>query len=85
MLARLGKILYWIGCIVAVLIATIVTAFLVVSEPGPDNWSMATSDLGLALAIWLTGLALRVLSNLSAGRGSVSRGRPRIDCVCLRR
>jgi hypothetical protein len=61
MLARLGEIFYWIGCIVAVLIATIVAAFLVLSDPQPGNWSMATSDLGFALAAWLIGLALRYL------------------------
>jgi hypothetical protein len=60
MLARLGTILYWLGCLVALLIMTIVAAFLVLPDPRPDNWSMATSDLGLALAVWLTGLALRV-------------------------
>ena len=60
-MAKLGDVLYWTGCVVAAVIAVFVVAFLVLSEPGPDSWKMATSDLGVGLAIWLTGLLLRYL------------------------
>jgi hypothetical protein len=58
MAARLGIVLYWIGCIGAALIAIFVVASLVL-DPRPDNWSMATSDLGRGALLWIIGLALR--------------------------
>jgi hypothetical protein len=60
-IGKLGTVLYWACCIIAAVIATIVIAFLVLSDPRPDNWSMAASDLAVAFAVWLTGLVLRYL------------------------
>ena len=51
---------YWTGCVVAALIAIFVAAFLVL-DPQPNGWSMARFDLGVALGVWLVGLALRYL------------------------
>jgi hypothetical protein len=60
MLPKLGRFLYWTGCVVAGLIVIFVAAFLVL-DPQPNGWSMARFDLGVALGVWLLGLVLRYL------------------------
>jgi len=59
-LAKLGNALYWLGCIGAAAMAIFVGAFVVL-DPRPDSWSMASSDLGWAIAIWITGFVLKTL------------------------
>jgi hypothetical protein len=36
---ELGDIFYWIGCVIAALIAVLVAVFLELRESGPDSWT----------------------------------------------
>lgn len=68
MVARLGNVLYWLGCLVAVPFvlwaggnaAVLAGAFGGSTMPGENAWHIAVS-LGAAIGAWLTGRALRYI------------------------
>jgi hypothetical protein len=60
MLARLGNVIYWVGCIVAALILAIDTYFWVVEGFGRNNGFWVSLKLQIvAVIVWLVGRAYR--------------------------
>jgi hypothetical protein len=60
MLARLGDILYWLGCVIAALILAIDTYLWVLEGLARSNGVLASIKLQVvAVIIWLVGRAYR--------------------------
>lgn len=62
MLERLGNVLYWLGCTVAMLIALFaVGMYMAEAHSRADGLFVTGFILAFALAAWLTGRALRYI------------------------
>jgi 4-hydroxybenzoate polyprenyltransferase len=58
MAARLGKVLYWAGCVLAALIIAIGVVLSSVTRAEQDWWALIVAFV-VALLVWLTGRACR--------------------------
>ena len=59
MAARLGNVLYWMGCILAALI--LICFQILASNENPYSWGLASFGLAFAVVSWLAGRALRYI------------------------
>lgn len=59
MTARLGNVLYWLGCGIAAAFAAL--WLVVMTNPGNEWWVFSIIYGGLGLASWLLGRALRYI------------------------
>lgn len=59
MISRLGKVLYWLGCGVAVLL--LLLAAVIVLDPGNDAPFWIGCYIALAVGAWLLGRAARYI------------------------
>ena len=61
MLARLGNVIYWLGCILAVLFCVVMFAIADFNLPNANVWLGVLIIAGYAFGIWLVGLAIRYI------------------------
>jgi hypothetical protein len=59
MLARLGRVLYWIGCSFAALFAIGAVVAIVANRASDDSWIMFIAMVAVAAAVWSVGRACR--------------------------
>ena len=72
--ARLGNVLYWMGCILAALI--LICFQILASNENPDSWGLASFGLAFAVVSWLAGRAvLHPRGHLAGPRASRNSGK----------
>ena len=57
MVARLGNVLYWLGCIIAGL--SVLCLMLLIATPGQNAWYYAPLYFWIGVGAWLIGRACR--------------------------
>lgn len=59
MAARVGRVLYWVGCIIAVLLVLLSIFFALLAETTNGVVGALTAFIPYAIIVWLIGCACR--------------------------